>query len=77
MVVKAYIFIIVNPGTRADVSSSKIFKEEGVKDLTEVYGQYDLILKVELPSMEDLQKFMMKFRAIEGIEKTTTMIAMR
>lgn len=75
--VTAYIFIITKTGSRSDVSAASFLKFDGVKDVTEVYGEYDLIVKVVVPSMNDLQKFMLNMRKIKGIEKTATMISIK
>ncbi len=52
-----------------------------VKELPEVeevittYGEYDLIVKVNVDSLERLDEFVFnKLRTIEGVESTTTLI---
>jgi DNA-binding Lrp family transcriptional regulator len=52
-----------------------------VKDLPEVeevittYGEYDIIIKVNVKSLEMLDEFVFhKLRTIEGVEATTTLI---
>jgi DNA-binding Lrp family transcriptional regulator len=74
--VTAYIFIITKPGSRADISSASFLKMEGVKDVTEVYGEYDIIIKVYVKKMEELQKFILNLRKLGGVDKTSTMISM-
>lgn len=74
--VVAYIFIIAKPGSRLDISSETLMKIEGVKEVTDVYGEYDTVVKVEVPELKDLQTIVKKFREIGGVEKTTTMISM-
>ena len=53
-----------------------------IKDLPEVkeaimtYGEYDLIVEIEVNSLDDLDFFIFnKLRKIEGVEATTTLIA--
>lgn len=75
--VTAYIFVITKPGSRSDISKSSFLSMKGVKDVTEVYGEYDLIIKVTVPKMEDLQTFILDLRKVGGIEKTATMISMK
>ena len=51
----------------------KVFDE--VKDVILTYGEYDVILKIESNSLEDLDHFVFnKLRAIDGITTTTTLL---
>ena len=72
--VTAYIMVEVDSGTENDVAGS-IKKMDGVKDVGIVYGEYDIVLKVEVGSMEGLQNFVLSLRKEKGIKRTTTMIA--
>ena len=46
-----------------------------VKEVIMTYGEYDLIVKVESSSMDELDNFIFnKLRAIEGVAATTTLI---
>jgi DNA-binding Lrp family transcriptional regulator len=74
--ITAYIFIITKPGGRVDVSPEALAKIEGIKDIIEVYGEYDVVLKVQVTEMDGLQELIKKIRELGGVEKTTTMIAM-
>ncbi|RLI32446.1 Lrp/AsnC family transcriptional regulator [Candidatus Bathyarchaeota archaeon] len=54
----------------------KAFDE--VKDVILTYGEYDLILRIESNSLEDLDHFIFnKLRAIDGITTTTTLLEAR
>ena len=75
--VKAYVFVVSKPGGRMDSAAAEFLKWPEVKEVTQVYGEYDLVIKLEVPKVEDLQKFIIKFREVGGVEKTTTMIAMK
>ena len=47
----------------------------GVKEVITTYGEYDLIIKVEVDSLDSLDDFVFnKLRIIEGIKLTTTLI---
>jgi len=49
-----------------------------VKEVILTYGEYDLILKVELDSLEELDVFIFnKLRITEGVQSTTTLIEAR
>lgn len=53
----------------------KVKASEEVKDIILTYGEYDLILKIESNSLEDLDHFIFnKLRAIDGITTTTTLL---
>ncbi len=71
--VTAYILIVVAPGKENQVAS-RLLKMSEVKDLGIVYGEYDIIIKVEVPSMEALQNFVLKIRKDKNIDRTSTMI---
>ena len=72
--VVAYLFITVKRGGEHTVFET-LSKMDGVKDVALLYGEYDIIAKVEKPTMEDLQKFLVKdVRKIDGVDKTSTMI---
>jgi DNA-binding Lrp family transcriptional regulator len=75
--VTAYILINVASGTETEVGNELLNLKE-IKDLNVVYGEYDLIIKVELKNMEDLQDFIInKVRSIKAIKRTSTMIAVK
>ena len=49
-----------------------------VKEVILTYGEYDLIIKVELNSLEELDHFIFnKLRTTDGVEVTTTLIEAR
>ena len=54
----------------------KTFPE--VKEVTITYGEYDLIIKVESESLNDLDYFVFnKLRSIPGVASTTTLLEAR
>jgi len=74
---KAFMMLIVRPGTEVKVSD-KLNKMEEVKDVSIVYGEFDIIAKVVVDSMDSLQEFMKsKIRKIKEIERTSTMVALK
>lgn len=49
-----------------------------VKEVVLTYGEYDLIVKVEVNSLEELDHFVFnKLRTTDGVEATTTLIEAR
>ena len=49
-----------------------------VKEIVLTYGEYDLIIKVESNSLEELDRFIFnKLRMTDGVNATTTLIEAR
>ena len=69
----AYVLLSVETGFMAQVMG-KIRDMSQVKESYAVYGVYDVICKLELPSNEELQKMVSNIRHIEGVNATITMI---
>lgn len=56
----------------------KVKTFEEVKDVILTYGEYDLIIRVESNSLEDLDHFIFnKLRTTDGITATTTLLEAR
>jgi len=72
--VTSYTLARVDPAKDAMVYH-EVKKLESVKEVITTYGEYDLIIKVEVDSLEELDNFVFhKLRIIEGIASTTTLI---
>ncbi len=70
----AHILIITKVGKELDVQKV-LQKTQGVTESHIIYGQYDLILKVELPTPKELHIFIDKLRKdTENIKTTMTLI---
>lgn len=74
--VVAYILCVTEVGKEKEVQAElKEFNE--IKEVYVVYGEYDLVIKIELNDLKDLDAFISeKIRAISHIEMTSTMIAL-
>lgn len=71
---KAYLLARVKPGFDKDVIE-KIKGLNPVKEVASIYGEYDLIAKVEIENLEKLDEFVFNtIRKIDGVERTTTLI---
>ncbi len=70
----AYVLLNVKRGTKKQVI--KDIKSNGlVKEIYLCFGLYDLILRVETDSMEDLKDFVAnKCRKIKNVKSTLTLI---
>ncbi len=72
----SYILLIVKPGEESKVAE-EMNKLEQVKEINIVYGEYDIVAKIEEESMESLQNFLIKkIRAMDQVERTSTLIAL-
>lgn len=64
--------------TRDEEVYEKVRSFKEVREISLTYGEYDLVLKVEVNSLEELDGFIFnKLRVIDGIEATTTLIEAR
>lgn len=72
--VLAYVLMMVNSGSEGEVAK-KIAEYEEVESVSIVYGEYDLIAKVRVKDLDDLDDFLTnKVRSLPQILLTTTMI---
>jgi len=71
--INAYILIHVKTGP-----SDKVIKEmrkiENIRKISIIAGDYDIIIRVEVKSLDKLLKVTNKIQMIEGVIKTTTHI---
>ena len=72
--VKAYVLLKVKSGAERHIFDNlKNIKE--VIEINELYGEWDIISKLELDKLGDLDSILTeKIRVIEGIVDTSTMI---
>ena len=57
---------------------NEVKKFSEVKEVIITYGEYDLILRIESNSLEDLDDFVFnKLRRVEGVAATTTLLEAR
>ncbi|MCD6523564.1 MAG: Lrp/AsnC ligand binding domain-containing protein [Thermococcus sp.] len=72
---EAIILVVSRPGTEEKVYE-KLKDHPNVKEIYRVYGEYDLILRVEVNDIEELDKFHDGvLRQTREIELTETLIA--
>ena len=72
--ITSYTLARVHPTHDKEVyKAAKAFKE--VKEVIITYGEYDMIVKVESNSLEDLDDFIFNnLRSINGVAATTTLL---
>ena len=72
MAVSAFILIQTEVGKAASVAE-EVGKIDGVVSAEDVTGPYDVIVRAEAPSMDDLGKMVVsKVQLIDGITRTLT-----
>jgi len=72
MAVSAYILIQTEVGKAAAVAR-EIADVEGVLNAEDVTGPYDVIVRAEAPTMDELGKLVVaKVQAVDGITRTLT-----
>ncbi|NJE84933.1 Lrp/AsnC family transcriptional regulator [Thermococcus sp. CX2] len=73
--IEAFVLVVVKPGTEEKVYEA-LAKNEKIKEIYRVYGEYDIILRVEVGNIGELDSFHDKvLRRINNIEMTETLIA--
>ena len=74
--VTAFVFITTKTGKERDVLN-KLLKDNTVREATTVYGDYDIVAKIEAETLERLNEFITKnLRAISDVSSTNTLIGL-
>ena len=74
MMVEAYVLIAVSPGSEKRISK-RLADLGGVVEVNELYGEYDIIIKVQKGSLAELDTFLTdKIRSISDVKLTSTML---
>jgi len=69
----AFIVCIVQPGAEEDVVE-KISNMKNVLEVHELYGEYDMIVKVNVKELGELDILTSSIRRVPGVQMTSTMI---
>lgn len=72
-------FVLINTGAGVEpLLHEEIKSLDGVKEVYELYGEYDLLAVVEEASEKDVQRVVSwELRKIRGIKSTNTMVVAR
>lgn len=73
MVIKAYVLLKVSSGSEKDVCR-RIADLDNVVDASIIYGEYDIIAKVSIQEISQLNDLLDKIRGIPSVILTSTMI---
>ena len=71
--VNAYILITMRPGN-SDKAIKEMRKIENVEKISVVAGEYDIVVRVHVKSLDQLLKVTNKLQMIDGVKKTTTQV---
>ncbi len=72
----AFVFITTKTGKEKDVLST-LLKDESVREATTVYGDYDIVAKVEADTIDKLNEFIVKhLRKSPDVSSTNTLIGL-
>ena len=71
--INAYILISIRPG-KSDIIIRDMRKIENVEKISVVAGEYDIVVRVQIKTLEKLLKVTDKLQLIDGVKKTTTQV---
>lgn len=72
--VDAYVLIAVSPGSERRVSKL-LSRLKGVVEVNELYGEYDIMIKVHKAELPELDTFLTdNIRSITDVKLTSTML---
>jgi DNA-binding Lrp family transcriptional regulator len=71
--INAYILISLRPG-KSDSIIKEMRKIENVEKISVVAGEYDIVVRVHVKTLEKLLKVTDKLQLIDGVKKTTTQV---
>ncbi|TET65215.1 Lrp/AsnC family transcriptional regulator [Candidatus Bathyarchaeota archaeon] len=74
--ITVYILLRIKPGMDRSVLRN-VKKLSQVRTLETVYGEYDMLIKVEIETLDALDSFIFDtIRTIKGVDGSTTLITM-
>ena len=71
--ISAYILISIRPGS-SDKAIKEMRKIKNIAKISVVAGDYDIVVRVQVKSLQDLLKVTDKIHMVDGIKKTTTQV---
>jgi len=71
--ITAYILINMRPGN-SDKAIEEMRKIENVQKISVVAGEFDIVVRAQVKSLDKLLKVTNKLQMIEGVKKTTTQV---
>lgn len=71
--INAYILVSMRPGN-SDKAIEEMRRIEHVEKISVVAGEFDIVIRVRVESLEDLLQATNKIQMIQGVQKTTTQV---
>ena len=76
MPVKAYVLVVTDPGKTRHVKQA-MRDIPNIVEMHEVMGPYDIVVEIEVANLQEIPPILgEKIRSIEGIESTTSLVAL-
>ena len=76
MVVKAYVLVVTDP-TKTRHVHEEIAKVPHIVELHEVMGPYDIVVEIEVESLQEIPTILgERIRTIDGIQSTTSLVTL-
>ena len=76
MAVKAYVLVVTDPGATKRVYDA-LKGVPGVVELHEVMGPYDIVVEIEVESLQEIPTILgERIRTIDGIQSTTSLVTL-
>jgi len=76
MAIKAYVLVVTDPGKTRYVHE-EILKVPHVVEMHEVMGPYDIVVEIEVESLQDIPTILgERIRTIDGIQSTTSLVTL-
>lgn len=72
--VVAYVILVVEAGREYEVLR-KLLELDTVNEAHIVYGEYDIVTRLEVSDLSELERVIMTIRRIPGVERSTTLIS--
>lgn len=74
--IKAYVLIVTDPGKTRHVHE-EINKVPNIKEMHEVMGPYDIVVEIEVESLQEIPEILgERIRTIDGIQSTTSLVTL-
>lgn len=71
--ISAYILVHIKPGNTEEIIAG-MRKITNVEKISVVAGEFDIVIRVKVKSLDRLLKVTDKLQMIEGVNKTTTQV---
>lgn len=71
-------FVLLNTQSERTESILNLMRtNDKIKEAYIIYGDWDILIKIEVESLPELTKLVMSFRKEDGIKKTSTLITVQ